>query len=139
MTLLKVVKKDLKSDEGWREKGYLDHLGVPTIGYGFTWLEKEEGDFILNNRVQSIYNTLYSEINYFDSLPNNIKRALINMAYQMGIDGLMNFRKTLAFIRDGEYEKAADEALKSRWAAQTPERAKRVTDWMRAANDPQTG
>lgn len=133
MTLLQTVMDDLKKDEGWRSKGYLDTLGVPTIGYGFTWLTKEEGEFLLNNRVQLVYSQLSLNIAGFENMPPMVQRALLNMAYQLGIDGLLKFRKTLAHIKAGRYKKAADEALNSRWAQQTPNRAKRVTNWIRGA------
>jgi len=133
MTLLQTVTDDLKSDEGWRSKGYLDHLGVPTIGYGFTWLTKEEGEFLLNNRVQLVYSHLSMQIDGFENMPPMVQRALINMAYQLGIEGLLKFRKTIQHIKAGRYKEAADEALDSLWAKQTPNRAKRVTNWMRGA------
>lgn len=133
MSLLQTVTDDLKSDEGWRAKGYLDHLGVPTIGYGFTWLTKEEGEFLLNNRVQLVYSQLSLHIEGFEEMPLMVQRALINMAYQLGIEGLLKFRKTLAHIKAGRYKQAADEALQSKWAQQTPNRAERVTNWMRGA------
>lgn len=133
MTLLQTVTDDLKSDEGWRAKSYLDHLGVPTIGYGFTWLTKEEGEFLLNNRVRLVYSQLSLQIKGFEELPPMVQRALINMAYQLGIEGLLKFRKTIRYIEAGRYKEAADEALDSLWAKQTPNRAKRVTNWMRGA------
>lgn len=131
MTLLQTVTDDLKKDEGWRSKGYLDTLGVPTIGYGFTWLTKEEGEFLLNNRVQLVYSQLSLNIEGFENMPPMVQRALVNMAYQLGIEGLLKFRKTLSHIKAGRYKQAADEALRSRWAQQTPNRAERVTNWIR--------
>jgi lysozyme len=57
------------------------------------------------------------------------------MAYQLGIDGLLAFERTLALLDEGKYIEAADEAQRSRWDEQTPNRAQRVTDWMREAAD----
>ena len=51
--------------------------------------------------------------------------ALLNMAFQMGVDGLLGFKNTLTTIEAGRYESAAEQMLQSRWAKQTPERAKR--------------
>jgi len=43
----------------------------------------------------------------------------------MGVEGLALFKLTLGYIQGGHYQLAADEMLKSVWAIQTPERAKR--------------
>ena len=53
------------------------------------------------------------------------------MAFQMGIAGLMGFRNTLATIERGDYQRAGDEMLMSKWATQTPNRAKRLSEQMK--------
>lgn len=58
--------------------------------------------------------------------------VLISMAYQMGLDGLAGFVNTLTLIDHGAFDSAADNMLKSKWAAQTPDRAKRHADQMRS-------
>ena len=50
------------------------------------------------------------------------------MAYQMGVNGVMGFRKMLGAIVNGNYRLAAQEGMDSRWANQTPNRAKRLMD-----------
>jgi lysozyme len=54
------------------------------------------------------------------------------MAFQMGTEGLLGFERTLSLIRDGKYENAAAAMLQSKWAQQTPARAKRMADQMRS-------
>lgn len=54
------------------------------------------------------------------------------MAFQMGIVGLLGFTNTLAAIKRGDYAAAATGMLASLWARQTPARAKRMADMMRA-------
>jgi lysozyme len=54
------------------------------------------------------------------------------MAFQLGTDGLLGFKNTLALIRDGKYAEAADAMLLSLWAKKTPERAKRLAEQMRS-------
>jgi len=55
---------------------------------------------------------------------------LTEMVYQMGEKGVSGFKKTLDFLKAGEYKKASEEMLKgasegtvSNWALQTPDRA----------------
>jgi lysozyme len=54
------------------------------------------------------------------------------MSFQLGIAGLLKFKSTLAFIEAGDYENAATNMLKSLWAKQTPQRAKRLAEQMRS-------
>jgi lysozyme len=56
--------------------------------------------------------------------------VLINMAFQLGIGGLLEFKRTLGSIDDGQYSEASMEMLDSLWAQQTPERAKRLAKQM---------
>jgi lysozyme len=48
------------------------------------------------------------------------------MAYQMGVDGVLKFKKMMIALQAENYEAAYKEALNSKWAQQTPERAQRV-------------
>ena len=50
------------------------------------------------------------------------------MAYQLGVNGVGNFSKMLNALESGDRETAAIEALDSKWATQTPERAERVAN-----------
>lgn len=53
------------------------------------------------------------------------------MAYQLGVDGLANFKNALANMAARRWNDAADEMLNSRWAKQTPNRAIRHAEQMR--------
>jgi len=57
--------------------------------------------------------------------------ALLSMCFQMGPQGLAGFKTTLAKIAAGEWEAAAAGMLQSKWAQQTPARAKRVAAMIR--------
>ena len=45
----------IKQDEGFRDREYLDHLGIPTIGYGFAIkdlvLDRDIADMILERKL----------------------------------------------------------------------------------------
>jgi lysozyme len=47
------------------------------------------------------------------------------------VPGLLKFKTTLSLLQAGDRAGAAAQALKSLWAKQTPNRAKRVTDLIR--------
>jgi lysozyme len=46
---------------------------------------------------------------------------LVNMAFNMGIHGLMGFRNNLRLIEAGRWKDAAKEMLNSKWATQVGE------------------
>ena len=50
----------------------------------------------------------------------------MNMAYQMGVPGLLRFKKMLSALEAGDWKTAEKEALDSLWARQTPRRAREV-------------
>ena len=128
---------DLKSDEGFRSKLYYCTAGKATIGYGLNLeagITEEEAAWLLRHRLEKVYIELGRKIPNFTRYPDQVRRALINMAYQMGTDGLLGFKNTLRMIDEGKYEEAAQNALKSKWATKdTPQRAKRVTNWIKNA------
>ena len=134
------IKNDLKSDEGIVLHEYKDHLGYSTIGIGRLIDERrgggitlEEAEYLLENDISKVYDQLDDRFWWFRNMPAQVKRALINMGFQLGVNGLANFKKMIAMLNAGNYQAAADEALDSRWAVQTPQRAQRVTELMRLA------
>lgn len=124
---------DLQKDEGWREKPYRDTRGLLTIGYGFlidetkaVSLPKPVGDYWLEFLVEDRWHQLVDAIPWIVDEDEKIQRALGNMAYQLGVVGVLKFGKMLEALKVGDRATAALEALDSAWAKQTPSRAKRV-------------
>ncbi len=129
---------DLRSDEGWRPHAYNDHRGFLTIGYGFlidgrkgVGLPKPVGEFWLRYIVNERLAELQSRWPPFEKQPDDVKRALLNMSYQLGVQGLMNFQRMLTALAQHDREGAALHALDSVWASQTPDRARRVAALIR--------
>ena len=136
--ILSKLKEDIKADEGLVLHEYKDHLGFSTIGYGRLIDERrgggiteEEAEYLLTNDILRVIEQLATRTK-LTSYPTAVQHALINMAFQLGVNGLLGFKKMWAHLANRDYGAAADEALDSRWAQQTPERAKRVTDLMRS-------
>ena len=59
------------------------------------------------------------------------RAVLIDMAFNLGIGGLLAFTRTLAAMQAGAWVRAADEMLASRWAAQVGPRAHFLATMMR--------
>lgn len=134
------LESELRGDEGYEECVYKDSLGFYTIGIGFlvdprkkgAGLRPEEISFILKNRIGLIARELDLKLSWWRTLNPDRQRILLNMAFQMGVDGLLGFKNTLAMVKAGDFNSAADGMLHSLWAQQTPKRAKRLSDRMRA-------
>lgn len=129
---------DLKNDEGWEPSAYEDSLGYLTIGYGFLIDDRKNGEIPrhiaedwLRYAAMIRWNGLVSAKPWLNDQPEDVQRSLANMAYQLGVNGVLNFKKMMAHLEIGNRDLAAIEALDSKWASQTPNRAKRVTDLMR--------
>lgn len=122
-----LLTKSSSKDEAIRQ---LDKL-VGTGHYGY--INKQESRKILeidiNQTIKQIGRT--ELINVYTSLDIIRRTALVNMCFQLGVQGVLQFKKMIQHLNAREYEKAADEALNSKWARQTPNRAKRVTDVIR--------
>jgi lysozyme len=137
----------LKFEEGGRSKAYRCTKGDLTIGYGHnldknpkflgTYIPKKIdqllAESILIDDIMRTERELLMQWHGFSLMPDVIKDALINMAFQMGVSGLLKFKKTLHYLIRAEWDRAADEALDSDWARHdSPERAKRVSGQIRS-------
>lgn len=127
------ILDDLKRDEGWVPHAYQDHLGYWTIGIGFLIDVRKGGalpmpvaEHWLAYLLDRIEEQLDARLPWWREQPDDVQRALLNMAYQLGVNGLLNFKRALAALKAGDRAGAAREALDSTWAKQTPARAARV-------------
>lgn len=132
--------RQLRGDEGERATVYRDHLGYLTIGVGRlvdprkagAGLRPVEITFLLNNDVDDRIDALTRRLPWFQNLDDARRGVLLNMSFQMGVEGLLGFEHALALVRDGKYENAAHAMLQSKWAREdTPVRAARMAEQMR--------
>lgn len=65
---------------------------------------------------------------FWDGLNDARQDALICMVFQVGAVGVSKFKATLQALRDGNYDLASNHMLNSKWAKQTPARAKRMAN-----------
>lgn len=133
------LTKQLRRDEGEVLHAYQDHLGYLTIGIGRLidsrkggGLSSDEAAYLLSNDIDTRIRALREKLPWFDSLDEARQGVLVNMAFQMGVDGLLSFKNTLKMVEKGDYFRASENMLLSKWAtSQTPERAKRLAKQMR--------
>ena len=148
------VLKRLQSDEGWRAEPYRCTEGRWTIGFGCVLpitnderaalpdkgaspLTKRDGNALLAMRYGAAKSRLVAALHgrgeHLCAMPESVQAALLNMSYQLGVQGLMGFQRMLKAIRESRWADAAEHALDSRWFSQTPARAKRQAKLIRMA------
>ena len=86
---------------------------------------------LLDNDIDRFMSEVRSEIPDFDLLSEPRQHVLIDMAFNMGTQGLLKFKRMLAAIREQDFSRAADEMLDSRWARQVKSRSDRLAGMMR--------
>jgi lysozyme len=131
------IIEQLKREEGVVRHAYQDHLGFWTIGAGRLidqrkggGLSDDEIDYLLRNDVNRFTSEVLKALPWAAALNEPRLAVIIGMAFQMGTAGLLGFRNTLAAVRDERYAHAAGLMLQSKWAEQTPARARRMARQM---------
>ena len=120
--------EDIKQEEGFKGTVYKCTEGFDTIGYGTRLpLSKEESELILEYRLKIIKSQLTGYLYNLD-IKQEAWDILFNMAYQLGVRGVLNFKKMIKALEKQDYKTAAKEGLDSLWHKQTPNRAKRLMD-----------
>jgi len=125
--------EELERDEGIVLHAYEDHLGYTTIGIGRLidkrkggGITEEEAHYLLLNDIMKVESQLRDSVACYSDLDVTRQRALCNMCFQLGITGLLQFKKMLAAIEKEDWPEAYKQSMDSLWAKQTPERAERV-------------
>lgn len=137
------IYDQLRRDEGEVLHVYLDSKGVRTAGvghnlesHGINWsvdypVAKEMSDSWLTSDVDAVNLEIYVRLPWASTALNDARFGVLqNLAFNMGIKGLMGFKKTLGFIENGLYSAAATEMLNSSWATQVGARADRLAEQM---------
>ncbi len=140
------LRETLKVDEGVKYEIYKDHLGYPTFGIGHLIVESDEeygqsvGTGVHLDRVNEAFDEdvsvmideakkLFPDL---EDLPEEAQQVIVNMTFNMGRPRLSKFKKFIAGVNAGDWEKAAVEMMDSRWAKQVGSRAERLRDRIKA-------
>lgn len=145
--LSEIIKEDLVKHEGYVTEIYLDSENLPTFGIGhlvteddmeYTW---PVGTPVTDERILKVFhddcNNAYTDacaifLN-FSSLPDNCQRVLVNMAFNLGRNRLSKFKNMITAVNEGNFSKAADEMIDSKWYRQVKRRGEELVEIMRGA------
>ena len=122
----------IRRHEGLSDKIYLDSVGVPTGGYGHAFLV---GSPITIDIAEKFFqNDIFIAEQNYKTLKLNLdetrKMVIINMIFNLGLTRFLKFKKFIHALNESNWQKAHDEMINSRWAAQVGNRAKELANIM---------
>ena len=137
------LKEKIKIHEGFRDTVYRDTQGFKTIGYGHKIVHtdkfvqgksysKEELEELFDKdfEINWISMIKFCDVNNLRNISDTAKEVLCEMIYQMGYSGVSKFQNMIKALQNRDYKLASTEMLDSRWAKQTPNRAKALSETM---------
>ena len=132
----------VKKHEGYRNKVYLDTLGKRTVGVGHLCVEEfweDDKEYEEKFLMDVLEADLQNAINGAERLCSNCpdidglaKEIIIEMVFQLGETGVSKFKNMWKALAELNYVGASFGMLDSRWAKQTPNRAKDMAQIMKA-------
>ena len=124
----------VSTEEGFSAEMYDCTEGYKTIGYGFNLdaleMPREVADLWLSILIADVEESL-SQYSWFESTDDVRRIVLIDMCYQLGMSGLLKFKKMIAAVSVRNWSEAANQLLDSLYARQTPARALRNANILR--------
>ncbi|XP_060556020.1 probable T4-type lysozyme 1 [Ruditapes philippinarum] len=142
------IKAQLKVDEGFDDKVYLDSVGLRTFGIGHL-IKKgdpeyklEVGTSIGQDRIDSAFVQDFNEAAALtkeiypecETWPSEVKEIMVNMAFNLG-GRLKGFKNLAKALEERNWTTAADEMKNSKWYGQVKSRGERLVGRMRAVKD----
>lgn len=124
---------------GSRFLAYTDTAGKITVGFGRNLtdvgLSTAEAVELLDHDLAEAIQLCQIHFSWFDTLLGIRQRVLVEMAFNLGIEGLSEFSRMLAAIKGEDYRLAASEMLRSQWATQVGSRARRLASMLETGTD----
>ena len=127
---LKLTKKY----EGLNLQPYTCPAGHLTIGYGHNLengITLEVAELLLKSDMAVAKMEVGRSLPWSNRLDEVRQFVLVDMCFNMGLKKLLTFKKMLAALEKGYYERASYEMLNSRWAGQVGHRATELAKMMK--------
>ena len=133
--------ESVKKHEGFKDHVYLDSLSKRTVGYGHLCVEdhwedgkkydKEYLEDILEKDLQGAIDQAHDMCQGME-ISDDAKSIICEMIFQLGGNGVSKFKNMWKALKENppNYEEASVQMLDSRWAKQTPNRAKEMASHM---------
>jgi lysozyme len=155
-----MLEDRLKEEEGFRAKPYFDSVGKLTIGWGRNLIDdpltgqerdylgvspdfpvedlkidQEQAEYLLRNDIGKTREEVRKRLPWVIQLDPVRQDVLYDMAFNMGVHGLLGFHHTLAFVQAGNYGAASEAILESKAARELPSRYALLAHIMKTGED----
>ncbi len=143
---LEKLKSRIKNNEGYSNKAYKDQLGYYTIGYGHL-IKKNETRYLKGTYSKEFLTNIF-EIDFKKALENYRKffykknhnnkdrDLLVEMIFQLGLNGVLKFKKLLFYLNKKQIYMTCFEMMNSLWYKQTPKRVENlIKNYTNALNE----
>jgi lysozyme len=121
---------DLMTDEGCVLKPYKDTVQKTTIGVGRNLddvgITQDEATYLLTNDINRVMGELDRALPWWTTLPDPAARVLCNMAFNLGLSRLLQFKTTLGNLQAHDFKAAAVSLRDSLVYRQLPKRYERL-------------
>ena len=136
--------ESVKKHEGYRNKVYLDTLGKRTVGVGHLcvedfWEDEKEYEekFLMEILAEDLQNAIkgareLKEEHSCTDIDEIAQEIIVEMVFQLGKNGVSKFKNMWKALSEHNYTGASYEMLDSKWAKQTPNRAKSMAELMKS-------
>lgn len=132
------LRTQLMRDELYRRYAYRDARGILTVGFGRNLEQKgvalREAEFLLDNDITDATADVVRTIPVAQVLDELRRGVLVNMTFNLGLGGLLEFHRFLEALTRHDYRAAKVEMLDSEWRRQVGDRAERLADQMEAGD-----
>ena len=139
------LEAQIKASEGLRLEAYYCSAGALTIGYGHNCdaspvegvvktgdrITLEQAEALFSKDLASAVWRVREELPWVLDLDPTRQAVLYDMAFNLGIGGLLSFQNTLKLIKSGNYAEASRNMLVSKWAKQVGFRAVKLSRQMK--------
>ena len=128
------LEDQLIDHEGLELKPYQCTADKLTIGVGRNiedrGITEDEARYLLKNDIKIVEDELLEKKAVVAGLDAVRQRVLVDMGFNLGTPTLLKFQNMWAAIEEEDFERAAEEAMDSRWAKQVGRRAERLCQAM---------
>lgn len=137
------TERYIKDNEGYSDKPYRDTKGKRTIGYGFNLddssnqqlaknlnitfdrpIDTPTADRLFKHKAMQAEDDVKSLDPDYDNRPPQVKKVLLDMAYNMGRTSLSGFKDFFEALNNNDYHAAAKAIQHSDYAKDVPIRAR---------------
>lgn len=130
--MLPAMQSLLEQQEGFRATPYRDSRGFLTVGFGTNLdagITREQAEAMMQVRL-AVNESALEDYSWFAAL-DGVRRGVVeNMAYNLGVLGVLEFKDMIAAIEAQDWPEAAHQMRASVWRVQVGDRALVLADIM---------